>query len=75
MEAGSDGNRSWTVLQKPTVPPNAPIPGRQFVTIMLNADDEEYIDVELLYTAPNPVLDGIPGMNTLFRRHRTANPS
>lgn len=36
------------------------------VTIMLNADDEEYIDVELLYTAPNPVLDGHL-MNTLFR--------
>ena len=36
------------------------------VTIMLNADDEEYIDVELLYTAENPVLDGHL-MNTLFR--------
>lgn len=36
------------------------------VTIMLNAYDEEYIDVELLYTAPDPVLDGHL-MNTLFR--------
>ena len=36
------------------------------VTIMLNADEEEYIDVELLYTAPSPVLDGHL-MNTLFR--------
>ena len=36
------------------------------VTVRLNADEEEYIDVELLYTAPNPVLDGRL-MNTLFR--------
>ena len=36
------------------------------VTVMLNADDEEFISVELLYTAPNPVLDGHL-MNTLFR--------
>lgn len=35
-------------------------------TVMLNADDEEYIDVELLYTADNPVLDSHL-MNTLFR--------
>ena len=35
-------------------------------TIMLNAEDEEIIDVELLYTADNPVLDGHL-MNTLFR--------
>ena len=36
------------------------------VTIMLNADEEELIRVELLYTAENPVLDGHL-MNTLFR--------
>ena len=36
------------------------------VTVRLNADEEEYIDVDLLYTAPNPVLDGHL-MNTLFR--------
>ena len=36
------------------------------VTVRLDADEEEYIDVELLYTAPNPVLDGHL-MNTLFR--------
>ena len=36
------------------------------VTIMLGADDEEIIDVELLYTADNTVLDG-QLMNTLFR--------
>ena len=36
------------------------------VTVMLDADDEEYISVELLYTSPNPVLDGHL-MNTLFR--------
>ncbi len=36
------------------------------VTIMLGADEEEIIDVELLYTADNPVLDG-QLMNTLFR--------
>ncbi len=35
-------------------------------TVMLDADDEEYISVELLYTAPNPVLDGHL-MNTLFK--------
>ena len=36
------------------------------VTVMLNADEEEFINVELLYTADNPVLDGHL-MNTLFR--------
>ena len=36
------------------------------VTVRLDADDEEFIDVELLYAAPNPVLDGHL-MNTLFR--------
>ena len=36
------------------------------VTVMLDADDEELIKVELLYTAENPVLDGHL-MNTLFR--------
>lgn len=36
------------------------------VTIMLGADEEEIIDVELLYAAENPVLDGRL-MNTLFR--------
>ena len=35
-------------------------------TVRLNAHDEEFIDVELLYTAPSPVLDGHL-MNTLFR--------
>jgi hypothetical protein len=35
-------------------------------TVRLNADEEEYIDVDLLYTAPNPVLDGHL-MITLFR--------
>lgn len=35
-------------------------------SVMLNADDEELIRVELLYTAENPVLDGHL-MNTLFR--------
>ena len=35
-------------------------------TVRLDADEEEYIDVELLYTAPTPVLDGHL-MNTLFR--------
>lgn len=35
-------------------------------TVMLDADDEEFINVELLYTAVNPVLDGHL-MNTLFR--------
>ena len=34
--------------------------------VVLNADDEELIRVELLYTAENPVLDGHL-MNTLFR--------
>lgn len=34
--------------------------------VILNADDEELIRVELLYTAENPVLDG-KLMNTLFR--------
>ena len=36
------------------------------VTIRLDADDEEFFDVELLYTAPTLVLDG-QLMNTLFR--------
>ena len=36
------------------------------VTVKLDAYDEEIIDVELLYTADNPVLDGHL-MNTLFR--------
>ena len=36
------------------------------VTVRLDAYDEEFLDVELLYTAPNPVLDGRL-MNTLFR--------
>ena len=36
------------------------------VTVKLNGYDEEIIDVELLYTADNPVLDGHL-MNTLFR--------
>ena len=36
------------------------------VTVLLDADEEEYIDVELLYTAPTTVLDGHL-MNTLFR--------
>ena len=36
------------------------------VTVRLDAYDEEFLDVELLYTAPNPVLDGSL-MNTLFR--------
>ena len=36
------------------------------VTVMLDADEEEYIDIELLYIARNPVLDG-DLMNTLFR--------
>ena len=36
------------------------------VTVRLDADDEEFLDVELLYTAPNPVLDGHL-MNTFFR--------
>ena len=35
-------------------------------TVMLDADDEEFINVELLYTAVDPVLDGHL-MNTLFR--------
>ena len=36
------------------------------VTVRLDAHDEEYIDVELLYTAPQAVLDGHL-MSTLFR--------
>lgn len=36
------------------------------VTVRLDAYDEEFLDVELLYTAPNPVLDGRL-MNTFFR--------
>jgi len=36
------------------------------VTVHLDADDEEFFHVRLLYTAPNPVLDGYL-MGTLFR--------
>ena len=36
------------------------------VTVMLDGDEEEYLDIELLYVAKNPVLDGYL-MNTLFR--------
>ena len=36
------------------------------VTVRLNADEEEYFRVRLLYTAPTLVLDGHL-MNTLFR--------
>ena len=36
------------------------------VSVILNADEEELIRVELLYTADNPVLDGHL-MNTLWR--------
>ncbi len=39
------------------------------VTVRLDADEEEFFDVQLLYTAPDPadpVLDGHL-MNTLFR--------
>ena len=39
------------------------------VTVRLDADEEEFFDIELLYTAPdpdNPVLDGYL-MGTLFR--------
>ena len=36
------------------------------VTVKLDAYDEEFINVELLYIADNPVLDGHL-MNTLFR--------
>ena len=36
------------------------------VTVKLDAYDEEIIDIELLYAADNPVLDGHL-MNTLFR--------
>ena len=36
------------------------------VSVILNADEEELIRVELLYTAENPVLDGHL-MNTLWR--------
>ena len=36
------------------------------VTVRLDADEEEFFDVELLYTAPEPVLDGYL-MNTFFR--------
>ena len=35
-------------------------------SLILNAEDEELIRVELFYTAENPVLDGHL-MNTLFR--------
>ena len=36
------------------------------LTVGLDAQEEEFIDVHLLYTAPNPVLDGYL-MNTFFR--------
>ena len=36
------------------------------VSIMLNREEEEFLNVELLYTAPDPLLDG-QLMNTLFR--------
>ena len=36
------------------------------VKVRLDADEEEYIDVEFFYTAPTQVLDGHL-MNTLFR--------
>lgn len=36
------------------------------VTVRLDAQDEEFLDVHLLYTAPDPVLDGHL-MMTLFR--------
>lgn len=36
------------------------------LTVNLDAEDEEYIRVELLYSAPNPVLDGRL-MMTFFR--------
>ncbi|MCY4558024.1 MAG: hypothetical protein OXF79_16985 [Chloroflexi bacterium] len=45
-------------------------PGVQFedatVSVMLNREEEEFLNVELLYTAPDPLLDG-QLMNTLFR--------
>ena len=46
-------------------PPTVQFQGAN-VAVRLDADEEEYIDVELLYTAPTPVLDGHL-MNTLFR--------
>lgn len=36
------------------------------ITVRLNQEEEEFFHVRLLYTAPNPVLDGHL-MNTLFR--------
>lgn len=36
------------------------------VTVRLNHEEEEFFDVQLLYTAPNPVLDGHL-MITFFR--------
>lgn len=36
------------------------------VTVRLDIQDEEYLDVQLLYTAPHPVLDG-DLMITLYR--------
>ena len=36
------------------------------VTVKLDAQDEEFLDVHLLYTAPSPVLDGYL-MMTFFR--------
>ncbi len=37
-----------------------------FVSVKLDAQDEEFFDVHLLYTAPSPVLDGYL-MMTFFR--------
>lgn len=36
------------------------------VTVRLDAEEEEFLDIQLLYSAPEPVLDGHL-MNTLFR--------
>ncbi len=36
------------------------------VAVLLNADEEEFFHVRLLYSAPSPVLDGYL-MGTLFR--------
>lgn len=36
------------------------------VTVMLNGDEEEFLNVKLLYTASDPLLDG-QLMNTLFQ--------
>ena len=50
---------------KPLFPPAVQFQDAN-ATVRLDADEEEYIDVELLHTAPTPVLDGHL-MNTLFR--------